>query len=563
MEYNNKQHINANKTEAAASSSIGKNAMPIEDNRNIVQKKPNKTGMPDNLKSGIENLSGHDMSDVRVHYNSPKPQQLSAHAYAQGTNIHIASGQEKHLPHEAWHIAQQKQGRVKPTMQMQGGVNVNDDKALEKEADVMGGKALQMKSNTPAEKSLKIAPKSNTTISFKKNIVQLTKTSKEKKSYTPKTKIKIFKPPTVAEINPLVEGEMYNLNMTYNKILEYIKKVKSQLEDDEDIKLINKIEKTSFDFWKEAIDNYEKLKKNPRVERTRSSNKNKGTSTLEISIINLKIDLNKEFKTLKHYFPVNSGGFGAKGRAHDIETEFQPKTDFKRDTNFTENISLNRNKIKNNVYKKSLTNTKESTGPLLVNGIAYYPNNDKTSVVLPMLGEVNTSQTANFTNTPAGKDRGYGQYKNMGNTNAAGYAWASGIPLGGQRWEWLHIRGAGLGGNTDSSNLVTGTRDANTHMIPFESNIRTLGTLVGKSNIYDNLWVKWSVSGEKSSHAFSNIKIEWQLNHKDDPNKMTDENDLIATEGEANFKPLYTASNISKKEVEKLETALKEVRDTL
>ena len=140
MEYNNKQHINANKTEAAASS-IGKNAMPIEDNRNIVQKKPNKTGMPDSLKSGIENLSGYDMSDVRVHYNSPKPQQLSAHAYAQGTNIHIASGQEKHLPHEAWHIAQQKQGRVKPTMQMQGGVNVNDDKSLEKEADVMGNKA--------------------------------------------------------------------------------------------------------------------------------------------------------------------------------------------------------------------------------------------------------------------------------------------------------------------------------------------------------------------------------------------------------------------------------------
>lgn len=141
MKYNNKQHINANKTEAAASSSISKNAMPIEDNRNIVQKKPNKTGMPDSLKSGIENLSGLDMSDVRVHYNSSKPQQLNAHAYAQGTNIHIASGQEKHLPHEAWHIAQQKQGRVKPTMQMQGGVNINDDTTLEKEADIMGSKA--------------------------------------------------------------------------------------------------------------------------------------------------------------------------------------------------------------------------------------------------------------------------------------------------------------------------------------------------------------------------------------------------------------------------------------
>ncbi|WP_316632399.1 DUF4157 domain-containing protein [uncultured Flavobacterium sp.] len=107
-----------------------------------VQRKTNHTGLPDTLKSGIENLSGHSMDDVKVHYNSPKPAQLQAHAYAQGTDIHIASGQEKHLPHEAWHLVQQKQGRVKPTLQMKGKVNVNDDKDLEKEADVMGAKAL-------------------------------------------------------------------------------------------------------------------------------------------------------------------------------------------------------------------------------------------------------------------------------------------------------------------------------------------------------------------------------------------------------------------------------------
>lgn len=110
-----------------------------------IQKQENNTGLPDNLKSGIEHLSGYSMDDVKVHYNSPKPATLQAHAYAQGTNIHLASGQEKHLPHEAWHVVQQKQGRVKPTMQMKGKVNINDDAALEKEADVMGTKALQMK----------------------------------------------------------------------------------------------------------------------------------------------------------------------------------------------------------------------------------------------------------------------------------------------------------------------------------------------------------------------------------------------------------------------------------
>ncbi len=104
----------------------------------------NKTGLPDDLKTGIENLSGYSMDDVRVHYNSGKPAQLQALAYTQGTDIHVAPGQEKHLPHEAWHVVQQKQGRVQPTMQLQG-VNVNDNEGLEKEADVMGATVFQMK----------------------------------------------------------------------------------------------------------------------------------------------------------------------------------------------------------------------------------------------------------------------------------------------------------------------------------------------------------------------------------------------------------------------------------
>ncbi len=107
-----------------------------------VQKAANNTGLPDNLKSGIENLSGYSMNDVKVHFNSDKPAQLNAHAYAQGTDIHLGSGQEKHLPHEAWHVVQQKQGRVKPTLQMKGKVDINDDAGLEQEADTMGAKAL-------------------------------------------------------------------------------------------------------------------------------------------------------------------------------------------------------------------------------------------------------------------------------------------------------------------------------------------------------------------------------------------------------------------------------------
>lgn len=67
------------------------------------QLKPNNTGLPGNLKSGIENLSSH----------------------------------------EAWHVVQQKQRRVQATMQMKSGVPINDEPELEREADVMGGKAVQ------------------------------------------------------------------------------------------------------------------------------------------------------------------------------------------------------------------------------------------------------------------------------------------------------------------------------------------------------------------------------------------------------------------------------------
>jgi hypothetical protein len=105
----------------------------------------NNTGMPDSMKSSMENMSGMDLSDVKVHKNSEKPKSMGALAYAQGTDIHVAPGQEQHLGHEAWHVVQQKQGRVKPTLQLKGGVPVNDDSALEQEADIMGARAAQTK----------------------------------------------------------------------------------------------------------------------------------------------------------------------------------------------------------------------------------------------------------------------------------------------------------------------------------------------------------------------------------------------------------------------------------
>lgn len=129
--------------------------------------KRNDTGLPEKLKSGIESLSGISMDSVKVRYNSDKPAQLNALAYAQGTDIHIAPGQEQHLPHETWHVVQQAQGRVQPTMQMKAGVPVNDDPDLEHEADVMGARALAQRQADVADDGVPLSSLSHQAVQRK------------------------------------------------------------------------------------------------------------------------------------------------------------------------------------------------------------------------------------------------------------------------------------------------------------------------------------------------------------------------------------------------------------
>jgi hypothetical protein len=152
----------------------------LKSNANVNQNQPfqlkateNNTGLPNQLKSGIETLSGQSLNDVNVHYNSDKPAQLNAHAFAQGTDIHVSSGQERHLPHEAWHVVQQKQGRVQPTLQ-KNGVSINDSSSLETEADVMGTKAMNSASqNSSPTPQLKSRSSADSPIQLKIDVTQL------------------------------------------------------------------------------------------------------------------------------------------------------------------------------------------------------------------------------------------------------------------------------------------------------------------------------------------------------------------------------------------------------
>jgi Domain of unknown function (DUF4157) len=63
---------------------------------------------------------GNSRLSAQLAQSPRQPAQLNALAYAQGNDIHLGPGQEQHLPHEARHVVQQRQGRVQATMQMAG-----------------------------------------------------------------------------------------------------------------------------------------------------------------------------------------------------------------------------------------------------------------------------------------------------------------------------------------------------------------------------------------------------------------------------------------------------------
>lgn len=102
-----------------------------------------KDGLPDGLRGSLEALSGISLDHVKVRYNSKAPDEVGAHAFTKGHEIHLARGQEQHLAHEAWHVVQQARRRVRATGEVAGQA-LNDDHRLEREADLMGDRAMRM-----------------------------------------------------------------------------------------------------------------------------------------------------------------------------------------------------------------------------------------------------------------------------------------------------------------------------------------------------------------------------------------------------------------------------------
>ena len=129
-------YTESNRSEKKATKDKPIQAMNLSLIENKSTASDNNTDIPTQMKDSIEQRSGLSFGDVRVHYNSPKPAQRNAHVYTHGNDIHIASGQERHLGYELGHVVQQKQSLVKPSNEF-GDLTMSDDVWLERGAGTL------------------------------------------------------------------------------------------------------------------------------------------------------------------------------------------------------------------------------------------------------------------------------------------------------------------------------------------------------------------------------------------------------------------------------------------
>lgn len=501
---------------------IQNKVITLEDNRltSVLRRKTNKTGLPDNLKSGLENLSGHAMDDVKVHYNSHKPAQLNAHAYAQGTNIHVASGQEKHLAHEAWHVVQQKQGRVKPTLQMKGKVNVNDDKGLEKEADVMGAKA--MSGNKSIQRKTISAP-ANSGNKISGNIVQrqIQLVDSDDGVYEETEAGKILAQNT----------EVYYCKFEYAGKPVFV--LKSEL-DKLDIELEDLYKNDALNQY--ALNQGEKLAffKAGATIHFYTDDKDV-TAFVPNRDFLIKKALNHPLtkdpnraRGLQHRFADADGVLFSKlskksaeeklGNLPDSVQFYQIPVDEWRTqidkyknfwTEITADFAYGRHFDKRDITPRN-DRSKFKIGRDSVTDHNHF-NNDTHTSKLPAAGPlVQTTPWIDYKRYVNPVKRGKGQFAAMGKWNALAYAaywFHHGKPelKLGQDWEWLHVQGAQNGGATNAANLVAGTSTTNSRMIPWEDNINSWTNLAKPEN---PLSVRYKVERIANTNLGHKIEID-------------------------------------------------------
>lgn len=530
-----------------------------------MQAQPNRTGLPDQLKAGIEHLSGMDMDGVRVHYNSARPAQLQAHAYAQGNDIHLGPGQEKHLPHEAWHVVQQKQGRVRATMQMLAGEAINDDAGLEREADVMGARASAVAQRAvDAMVEGPLADSSALQAGYGQQVVQreVIPIAVENAGLYGNFVQNIRPQGLSREMWGLYQGAYGDMNWipSARDAYQIIADAGGIVEDDE--------ETVRLEGYKAQLD--EAVTLGNTLVQTFNQSGVENRYLVAAELVEVRQSIGAVLASLKFYFKPAGGGFGAVGRATDVPG----RTVDPGQNNGEGQQQANRFIALTTLNGENLTATHHVTGgqdaPSVagrvsrqVCGSNNVPNIlDNADEVNQRLSELRAPQEQakaagdNF----IAVGRGLGQAAAMDGTNARGYAWWYRIPgWDTTQWEWLHLRGAGLGGATNSGNLVLGTRDANTQMMPYESNMRNLQTVARQSGYYSGVAATWQANGMVNRHAYREIVMHWEA-----PLSLEG---MVAgrplLHGDVIIHPLDSTGVLSKAEVRHIEQELLNIRNAV
>ena len=227
--------------------------------------------------------------------------------------------------------------------------------------------------------------------------------------------------------------------------------------------------------------------------------------------------------------------------------------------------TLNGKAMTDTHYVKGGQGVQAQAGPINLMAGGYYgaaniiENEDAVNQQLASIPKP-LEQVKNAKSNFVAVDRGLGQAAAMKGTNARGYAWYNRIAgWDTTQWEWLHLRGAGLGGRTDGTNLVLGTRDANTLMMPYESHLRALQIVAKDSGDYTGVKVTWKPFGRENRHAYKEIHMWWET-----PRTVQGvDNDEPVLSGKVIIHPLASTGVLSKAEVRHIEQALLSIRNSV
>lgn len=393
------------------------NGAPVNTPTNSLSSSPNNTGLPDNLKAGVESLSGYSMDDVKVHYNSSKPAKINALAYSQGMDIFIGPGQKKHLPHETWHAAQKKQGRVKTNTSFMG-MSGNDDPKLEKEADVMGKKASQY---------------SRTSDTYE---VKKSKTGNQ---------VQLFSPVVQRITKVQVEGRRIGISL--------------ELLPDEELEALVAYmnnEEGAPDFTIE-LDSETSDEFRSRTEKKLAARKK---VTPHFSVRGRALDIQNGVLFTDDEF------IREIGKDFDLgvyPTEYENEVISEYPDLFNElQLLIDQPELGNTKFygKTELRGPRSITASISSSAVINYPTNKEIYSNITLDGPSVRGDESNTRN------------KAMGGLSALNYADQVSFPNAQDHsWEWLHLVGSAIGGDNVEGNLVAGTYDMNTLMIPLEQTI--------------------------------------------------------------------------------------------